>query len=157
MNFTVTRGYLGALALVVTAGYAISEPSHLFADDFAIPTSTSAVLSGSSDTRKRTYEMVVGWTGPINIRLLSQGDTPAGSLSGMTIALVLRDHLGNTLDTSGDVAITDTSAWLVRYTPDPDDMVPGVYNGRFKVTDDSGAIVYFPSGEWDRWIVRAEA
>ncbi len=103
------------------------------------------------------YEVVAGWTAPIDVDLLAKGETPSGTMAGMTVALVLRDHKGDTLDTSGDVSIEDSDGWIVRYTPDATDLVPGVYNGRFKVTDGSGGIAYFPSGEWDRWIVRTEA
>ena len=104
-----------------------------------------------------TYEIVAGWTGLIDINLLSQGAVPAGTMSGMTAALVLRDLAGNLLDTTGDVTVSDSTNWVVRYSPDATDLVPGVYHGRVKVTDSGGLVVYFPSGDFDTWIVRSES
>lgn len=102
------------------------------------------------------YELVAGWTSPIDIDLLTKGATPSGTMSGMTAALLLQDGKGNSIDTSGDVTIADATNWIVRYSPDAADLVPGVYHGRIKVTDAGGAVAYFPSGEWDRWIIRSE-
>lgn len=100
------------------------------------------------------YEVVIGWTEPIDIDLLSKGATPTGSLSG-TVALVLRDRHGTQIDTTGDVSIQDADDWVVRYTPDAADLTPGTYTGRVKVTSGSN-VSYFPSGEPDKWIVRHE-
>jgi len=105
-----------------------------------------------------TFELVAGWTAPVDAFLLQDGETPSTSLSGSTIALVLRKtEDGSLLDTSGDVAIQDADAWRVRYSPDASDLVPGKYKGRFKVTDSGGKIGYYPSAEWDTWIVRSES
>lgn len=104
-----------------------------------------------------TYELVAGWTSPIDIDLLTKGQTPVGTMSGMTAALVLMDGRGVTIDTSGDVTIADATNWIVRYSPDATDLIPGIYRGRVKITDAGGAVAYFPSGEWDTWIVRSEA
>jgi len=103
-----------------------------------------------------TYEITAGWTAPIDIDLLTKGALPSGTMSGMTAAIVLKDRSGNTIDTSGDVTIADSTNWVVRYTPDATDLVPGVYLGRVKVTDSSSQVAYFPSGEADVWIVRPE-
>ncbi len=84
------------------------------------------------------FELVEGWT-------------------RMTATLVLKDLDGNTVDTSGDVSIVDATNWQVRYTPDASDLVVGRYHGRFKVTDGSGGIAYFPSDEWDVWLIRSVA
>ena len=104
-----------------------------------------------------TYDVVAGWTAPIDIDLLSRGASPSGTMVGMTAALILRDPAsGVTLDTTGDVTIPDTATWTVRYSPDAADLIPGVYRGRVKITDSGGLIAYFPSDEWDVWIIRGE-
>ena len=102
------------------------------------------------------YEIVEGWSGPIDIDLLSQGAVPSGTMAGMSCELILRDLSGNTLSTSGDVSITDPVNWTVRYSPDVADLVAGVYHGRVKVTDSGGLVTYFPSGAWDIWQIRTE-
>lgn len=103
------------------------------------------------------YQVVAGWTAAIDIDLLSAGATPSGIMSAMTAQLILRDLDGNTLNTTGDVTIPDINVWSVRYTPDAADLVPGVYRGRVKITDGSGGVAYFPSGDPDIWEVKAEA
>ena len=104
-----------------------------------------------------TYDVVSGWTGHIDVDLLTKGATPSGTMAGMTAELILRDSNGNTITTTGDVSVQDSTNWVVRYSPDATDFVPGVYRGRFKVTDSAGLIVYFPSAEADTWIVRSDA
>jgi hypothetical protein len=103
------------------------------------------------------YEVVIGWTAPIDIVLLSKGQTPSGTMVGMTAALILQDQTGTILPTTSDVTIPDTSQWIVRYTPDSADLIEGTYRGRVRVTDGSGGIAFFPSGEPDTWIVRKVA
>lgn len=102
------------------------------------------------------YELVEGWTASIDIRLLAMGATPSGTMGGMSAALVLKDELGNTIDTTGDVSIVDAAGWVVRYSPDPADLQPGTYQMRVKVTDSGGKVSYFPSGEPDFLRVRKE-
>lgn len=104
-----------------------------------------------------TYEITEGWTGPLDIDLLSQGDTPSGTMSGMSVTLVLKDVQGVAVDTSGDLAIQDSSEWIVRWSPDAADLTPGTYRLRVKVTDGSSKVSYFPSGLPDTLIVRPEA
>lgn len=103
-----------------------------------------------------TYEVVAGWSGPIDINLLAKGATPSGTMAGMTAELVLRDAAGTAIVTAGDVTISDSTNWVVTYTPDATDLTPGVYKGRIKITDASDGVVYFPSAEPDTWIVRSE-
>jgi|SRR6185295_8921543 len=103
------------------------------------------------------YEITAGWTGPLEIRLLSNNKTPAGTMAGMTAALILKDKDGNAIDTSGDVSISDSDNWIVRYSPDPLDLTEGLYRMRVKVTDSGGKVVYFPSGQWDQLSIWAEA
>lgn len=102
------------------------------------------------------YEVVAGWTAAIDIDLLTKGATPSGTMSGMTVSLVLKDKFGVPINTAGDVSIQDSSNWIVRYVPDPTDLIVGTFFGRIKVTDAAGGIAYFPSSDPDIWIIRSE-
>jgi hypothetical protein len=102
------------------------------------------------------YEIVAGWTAPIDIELLTRGAAPTGTMAGMTVRLLLMSKTGDEIDTVGDVTIEDTDVWVVRYAPDPSDLHPGVYRMRIKVTDSGGKVVYFPSGDPDVLVVRPE-
>lgn len=103
-----------------------------------------------------THDLVEGWTAPIDVYLLAGGAVPTGSMSGMSVELVLANRHGQIIQTAGDVSIQDTDNWVVRYTPSPGDLVasPYAYYGRFKVTDQVGGISYYPSGEPDEWKIR---
>ena len=107
--------------------------------------------------RPSLFELVEGWTDPIVVNLLKAGDTPSGTMAGMSVELVLMDNRGTALTTSGDVAITDSVNWQVTYSPDAGDLIEGAYRGRFKVTDGSGKVAYFPSAGWDAWLIRSVA
>lgn len=103
------------------------------------------------------YNVVVGWTSPIDIDLKDDGATPSGTLGG-TVTLILKDASGNSVDFTGNVTIQDATNWRVRVSPDSGDFsTAGVYRGRIKVTDGSGKVAYFPNSFWDRWIVHSEA
>ena len=102
------------------------------------------------------YQVVAGWTSPIDIELLARGDTPSGAMTGMTATLILSEaRTGAAVTLTGTVSIPDTSLWSVRFSPATGDLVAGRYNGRVKVTDSASKIAYFPSGEPDIWEVRA--
>jgi len=104
------------------------------------------------------YALVAGWTSPIDFYLKSKGATPSGTMSGMTADLVLREkNTGALVTTTGDVSVQDTTNWIVRFSPDPSDLVEGIYRARFKVTDGSGLVAYFPSDDWDIWEIRGES
>lgn len=102
------------------------------------------------------YEVVEGWTSPIDITLLTRGEKPPNTMAGMTVDIVLEDRDGNTIETAGDVSIQDTDNWIVRVTFDAADLIPGNYYGRIKVIDAFGGVSYFPSGEPDIWVVKPE-
>jgi hypothetical protein len=102
------------------------------------------------------YVLVIGWTSPIDISLLTQGAAPSGSMAGMTAELVLNDRHGTVIDTTGDISIPDVNVWTVRYSPDPLDLVPGVYRMRVKITDSGGRVAYWPSSDPDVLMVRTE-
>lgn len=102
------------------------------------------------------YELVEGWTSPIDITLLTRGEKPPNTMAGMTVEILLEDREGNALETTGDLSIQDTDNWIVRFTPDEADLIPGNYYGRIKVTDEFGGNSYFPSGDPDIWVVKPE-
>lgn len=104
-----------------------------------------------------TYEIVEGWTAPVDITLLSKRAAPEGTMAGMTAELILQDRDGVVIDTAGDMTIPDVNEWVVRYTPDSDDLVEGEYRMRIKVTDSGGRVSYFPNGHWDTLKVYVEA
>ncbi len=103
------------------------------------------------------YDIVKDWTAPVDIDLLSQGETPEGTMAGMTVVLILKDEDGNSIDTSGDLVIQDSTLWKVRWTPDTSDLIVGIFRMRVKVTDVSGGVSFFPSGEWDTLYVWDQA
>jgi hypothetical protein len=105
----------------------------------------------------QTVEVVAGWTADIDFDLKSMGTIPTGTMAGMSVTLVLTDRdTGVAIPTTGDCSIVDATNWIVRYTPDSTDLIAGTYHGRFKVTDASTKVAYFPSGEPDIWLVRSE-
>lgn len=101
------------------------------------------------------YELVEGWTSPIDVDLRDDGAIPSGTLGG-TVTLALKDKDGNIINMTGNVTIQDATNWRVRVNPDASDFVQGTYRGRFKVTDSGGKISYFPNQHYDVWIVHPE-
>jgi len=93
----------------------------------------------------RPIDITEGWTDPIPFQLLVDGT--GLNLAGLTITLTLT-HRQGTVDTAGDVTVTDASTGKVAYTPDPADLTAAQspYRARFKVVDGGGAVVYFPPG-----------
>jgi len=103
----------------------------------------------------RPFEIVAGWTDPLDFDLLADKAIPAAPLTG-TVELVLKKADGTIMPTTGDVSITDATNWRVRYSPDADDLVVGNYQGRFKITGIDTKVKYAPSGVWMEWKIRAE-
>lgn len=93
----------------------------------------------------RPIDIAEGWTSPLDFQLLVDG-APL-NLTGLTVTAILT-HRAGTVDTAGDVTVTDAAQGKVAYTPDPTDLTAaaGSYRLRFKVVDGAGAIVYFPPG-----------
>lgn len=100
-------------------------------------------------------ELVEGWTGVLDFILKADG--VAVDLTGMTVELLLYKADGTQVDTTSDLTVTDAAAGTVRYSPDGADLLASEtpHRSRFKVTDGSGKIVYFPNGAMDRWLVRS--
>jgi len=99
-------------------------------------------------------DVVEGWTGPIDVQLLNDGQVPETPMDQMGVELILRDSTGALVDIQGAVTVLDADTWTVRYVPDANDLKEGAYTGRFKVTDGFDQVGFFPSGIWDSWIVR---
>ena len=99
-------------------------------------------------------KLVEGWTGPIDDVLKSNG-TPL-DLTGLTVQLLLQKASGVAVDTTGDVVIVTPSAGVVRYTPDPTDLLAAEtpHTVRWKVTDLTGAVTYFPNAAGEVWTVQ---
>jgi uncharacterized phiE125 gp8 family phage protein len=101
-----------------------------------------------------TLTLVEGHTGVIDQTLKAAGTVV--DLTGMFVDLVLQTANGTLLGTSADVTVPAPMAGLVRYSPDPGDLLardtPHV--ARWKVTDAQGAVVFFPSEAGDVWIVQ---
>jgi hypothetical protein len=100
------------------------------------------------------YEFVEGWTEPILIELLTQGDTPQGTMTGMSVALILTNQQNVPLTLIGSAVVFDVNDWIVQFNPDPADFVAGDYGGRVEVVDTGGKKAYFPQGDFDHWTIR---
>ena len=98
-------------------------------------------------------DLVEGWTGVLNFQLLADG--AAYNLTGLTVALLLRNSGGGPVVTTGDTAIVTATAGKVSYTPDAEDLraVGSPYYARFSVTN-GAQIVYFANVTPGVWTVR---
>lgn len=104
----------------------------------------------------RDVELVEGWTGDLDFQLKSQNEHPDGTMSGMTVELILINRsTGAEVTIGGTVTVVDQNQWKIRYSPSANDLVEGTYHGRFKVTDAGSKVAYFPSGEPDLWKIWA--
>lgn len=85
----------------------------------------------------------------------SNGDLQPEDLTGLTVALVLKDRTGTTVNTTGDVALVVAASGSVKYTPDSTDLdyTLSPYTAKFSVTYGDASIRYFPQGPPMRWIV----
>ena len=99
--------------------------------------------------------IVEGWTGDLDFALKADGAVV--DLTGMTVELLLYKADKTLVDTASDVTVPDAANGVVRYSPDPTDLLAAdtPHTSRFKVTDGGGKVVYFPSGQLDRWTVRS--
>lgn len=99
--------------------------------------------------------VVEGWTYPLEYSLLAAGS--AANLSGCSVVTVIRDRRGRLSTSTGATDIYDSTGGSVRWTPgSSDDLKRALspYSVRWKVTDPSGAISYFPNSvEPEHWTV----
>lgn len=93
-----------------------------------------------------TVDIVEGWSGAIDFRLLADGS--AQNLSGFTVTGQGYNRLGSPVTLTGDVVTSSATGGLVRLTPDTEDFTAdgSPYELRFKATDGAG-IIFFPSAE----------
>jgi hypothetical protein len=99
------------------------------------------------------FELTEGWTGPIDVQLKADGS--AVVLTGCTVALILKANDDSVVDTTDDVTLYTALSGIVRYVPDAADLVAakGPYRARWKVTDQTSRITFFPNGAPDTWNV----
>lgn len=137
-RWMLSRG-IGVLALLALVALATPRSS---------PPVTIVYAQGGN------VELVTGWTGPLDFRLLADG--AAYNLTGMTVELILTAQDGTSISTSGDTSVTDAATGTVRYLPDSTDLVTSnsPISMRWKVTDGGGLIVFHPSGRPSTILVR---
>jgi len=102
-------------------------------------------------------EYTEGWTSPISYTLYHvnpvTGVASTFDASGMTPAIVITDSDGNPVDTTGDVSWDDATVSKIKYTPDAADFDSdkSPYHVKWKVTDLSSAIAFYPQGARMLW------
>ena len=99
--------------------------------------------------------VVEGWTGALEFIL--KADDVAVDLTGITSVVVEAKKLdGSTITLTGTTAVSDAANGKVQFSPAAADLkeVNSPYLVRFKVTDGSSKITYFPSGEAFTWKIR---
>lgn len=102
--------------------------------------------------------LVEGETKPVDMTCYD-GDGPSRTvtdLTGLTVALQLRDRTGALVATAGEVTVLSAVDGTVRYSPAATDLkaANGPYAARVKVTDGNGDDAYYPNGAADVWMVR---
>ncbi len=95
-----------------------------------------------------------GWTERIKYALTINAGTIL-DLTGMTVALVGVDRASAALAFSGAVGIADAAGGVVYFDPAVTDLSASnsPYRLRWKVTDTSGKIAYFPRTEPLTWAI----
>lgn len=91
-------------------------------------------------------EYTEGWTAPIEYWL--QHDGVSFNATGMTPSIVLKDRDGNAVVVSGTVEWADALTSKIRFNPANTDFIASKspYKLRWKVTDGSGKVAYYPQG-----------
>lgn len=99
--------------------------------------------------------LVPGWTEPLDFTLLE--DDIAADLTGQTVVIDVIDKNGTAVAPLGATTVPDPTAGHVRYSPTGTEFtVAGQpYGVRWKVTDGSGKVAFFPNGKRDQWKVAA--
>lgn len=106
-----------------------------------------------------SLDLVQGWTDPIDYQLKKvavDGTITILNLTGMTAALEVFDARGNSISIAGTVTVTSAITGEVRFAPGASDLLTAKspYEIRWKITDGSGKVAYFPRAEAEKWIVR---
>lgn len=102
--------------------------------------------------------LVEGETKPVDMTCYDGegASRTAADLTGLTIALLLRDRVGGLVPTAGNVAALVAADGTIRYSPALGDLKAdnSPYAARIKVTDGNGDDAFYPNGEADKWVVR---
>ena len=100
--------------------------------------------------------ITAGTTASLDFRLTADGS--AVNLTGATVTLVLKNKSGTAVTTTGNITVISATGGTVRFAPDATDLVAtdSPLHARFKVTDSSSKIAYYPSGKADIWTVTPE-
>lgn len=99
--------------------------------------------------------LVSGWTEDIDYIMKTDGS--ALDLSGMTVAIVARKTNGTEITLSGTLTVTDATNGIVRFAPAAGDILLATateYRVRWKVTDATSKVSYFPNADAERWVIR---
>lgn len=99
-------------------------------------------------------EFVEGWTERINYTIYADGT--AVNLDTMSATLLLYDKRGNQVSYAGTSGIETAASGLLYFDPSANDLLysKSPYKVRWKVTDNSGQIAYFPNSGAEVWRVR---
>ena len=100
--------------------------------------------------------IVEGWTGALPFTC--EADGTAVNLTGLTVTAVLHDKARAHVTTTSKLTVTDAAAGKVEYAPAAADFVAAKspYWLRIKVVDGASKVVYFPSEESFKIVVRQE-
>lgn len=95
-----------------------------------------------------------GWSAPLDFKLYNDG--AAQNLTSTTVTGQAFNRLKQPVVLTSDVSILSATEGTVRLTPDTGDFIESgsPYELRFKVTDGTGAIAFFPSDEPVLLVVR---
>lgn len=95
-------------------------------------------------------EIVKGWTteiGPFTLKIAGSPVDLTGFDAEDIILLVATGGSETYSETDGDIRIdADPTTGKVYYSPDAEDFDVGNYTVRFKVTDGTGKVAFFPNG-----------
>lgn len=104
-----------------------------------------------------------GWTSPIEYELYHEDPvtgvlTVPSELAACTPSLVLKDKDGAAITYTGTVAWADAPNGIIRFSPAATDLTAAKspITARFKVTDASSKISFYPQGEALIWRVYAQ-
>lgn len=133
-----------------------SDPFTLAFGTITIPSSGAVVPPDDPvTTTAETYYtyFVQGWTAPIDYTL--QADGAAFDLTGCTVEVVAYDGDGVLLTLSGPTVVVSATQGTIRYTPAVGDLLAAnsPYHVRFKVTNGSSQVYFFPRQREEIWIV----
>jgi len=74
----------------------------------------------------------------------------------MTVAIVAREADGTEISMSGSLTVTDAANGVVRFAPAAGDIERDratQYSVRWRVTDATSKVSFFPSADPERWII----